>query len=232
MKVYKNIINLQINSRRSSQLFLLFLLFLLFQKKSLLLYLKHLCYLLYLLFCSLHWLLFHQLSSIYYYSVFRVFILMMYLLHLIQWNLHCLFNISLWILSCWLHSAISIILHFLTFNHCLLFLLSLMTTWKHTFHTHMLSLWTTSLNLLHISRLQTCLYAISEKKLWRRKYTHLSIIICEMWWLIHRISMFYKADEYTRLNTVLTVRLLTIRLAELLRNISSSLMLITIRHLS
>jgi len=120
----------------------------------LLLHFKHLYYLLYLLFHSLHWLLFHQLSSVCYYSVFRVFILMMHLLHLIQWNLHCLFNISLWILSHWLHSAISIILYFLTFSHCLLFLLSSIMTWKHTFHMHMLlSLWTMSSNLLHTNRL-------------------------------------------------------------------------------
>ena len=158
---------------------------------------------------------------------------MMYLLHLIQQNSQCLFNISLWILSYWLHSVILIILHFLTFSHHLLFLLLSIITQKHMFYMHMLqSLWTTSSNLLYISRLQTCLYAISEKKLWRRKYTHLSIIICEMWWLIHRISMFYRVSEYIRLNTVLTVKLFTIRPTELLRNMSSSLMLIIIKHLS
>ena len=158
---------------------------------------------------------------------------MMHLLHLIQQNLHHLFNISLWILSCWLHLMISIILCFLTFSCCLLFLLLLMTTQRHMFHTYMLlSLWTTSLNLLHTNRLQTHLCAISERKLWRRKYTHLSIIIHEMWWLIHRISMFYRVSEYTRLNAVLMIRLFTIRLTELLRNTSSSLMLITIKHLS
>ena len=157
----------------------------------------------------------------------------MYLLYLIQQNSHCLFNISLWIFSHWLHSTISIILHFLTFSHHLLFLLLLMTTQRHTFHMYMLlSLWIMSSNLLHTSRLWTCLCAISERKLWRRKYAHLSIITHEMWWLVYRISMFYRVSEYTRLNTVLTVKLLTIRLAELLRNISSSLMLITIRHLS
>jgi len=91
------------------------------------------------------------------------------------------------------------------------------TSFNDNLKTHMymlLSLWIMSSNLL------------------RRKYAHLNIITCEMWWLIHRISMFYRVSEYTRLNTVLTVRLPTIRLAELLRNMSSSLMLITIRHLS
>ena len=154
----------------------------------------------------------------------------MYLLYLIQQNSHCLFNISLWIFSHWLHSTISIILHFLTFSHHLLFLLLLMTTQKHMFYMYMLL--SLSSNLLHTSRLQTYLCAISEKKLWRRKYAHLSIITHEMWWLVYRISMFYRVSEYTRLNAVLTVRLLTIRLTELLRNTSSSLMLIIIKCLS
>jgi hypothetical protein len=130
IKVYKIWLIYRLTARRSSQLFLLFLLFLLFQKESLLLCLKHLYYLLCLLFHSLHWLLFHWLSSVHCYSIFRVFILMMHLLHLIQ-NSHCHLIISLWF------SLINFIQQYqlffvLTFSHHLLFLLSSMTT-QYTF---------------------------------------------------------------------------------------------------